>query len=136
MAGKNQRVWGQRCNKRTSFSGPVAVFSSFSSSLCIELSSCCRIISWNWAIPLSVSPLPRPGQDREDDGGEDLHFTQTLHISHEENRIWILFLPALLLYTDILPNLKGNGIKVTDCEKYSSSKNNLQMTAHLSSRQM
>lgn len=71
MLNHNQMVWGKtggRGTERvcwcTSFSVPVVVSSSFSSSVCMELSSCCRIISWNWAIPFSAPPLLRPGQAR------------------------------------------------------------------------
>lgn len=116
MAGEIQRVWGQRCNERTSFSGPVAVFSSFLSSLCIEISSCCRIISWNWAIPRSVSPLPRPGQGREEDGDKVLQLTQTFHIltcTQGDMASVFACTAAELLYTDIRPDLERHEIKVT-----------------------
>lgn len=54
----------------TSFSAPVEVPRSFSSSVCMELSSCCRIISWNWAIPPLATPLLRPRRARRGgDGG-------------------------------------------------------------------
>ena len=48
------------CLSVTSFSAPVAVSSSISSSVCMELSSCCRITSWNSAIPPLAKPLVRP----------------------------------------------------------------------------
>lgn len=51
-------------SKRTSFSAPVVVPSSFSNSVCMELSSCCRIISWNCAIPPFGAPLHRPWEHK------------------------------------------------------------------------
>lgn len=66
MVGGQRGRGGDRRSWSTSLSAPVVVSSSFSSSSCMELSSCCRIISWNWAIPLFATPLLRPGGEDRD----------------------------------------------------------------------
>lgn len=60
---------GRAC---TSFSAPDAVCRSCSSSMSIELSSCCTMTSWNWAILLLATPLLSSRGKR---GGSFTYFT-------------------------------------------------------------